>query len=373
MGVEKTYGGVRLRDDSTTAISAIETLIDRFQLGDQAQIFAQKIDGKTVTDIVLSAKVAAQWMPAHDTTALATRLALDTQNSADDLEKEILVAMLASPIVVEFPSIDELHAAIHIRRNIVTSGRRTELNFDTAAAERPHDCWRYDDEIGFTVRPGCSLIKALKMATQPEFSGRLYSFSCYRATEYVILLAIAKELAVCNPDLLNQLQRQCERRVIRSGQFHEVFLHEYGSQQAPLPDHYYVPGDRVWFRNPDERSSDVVGFEGSWVLYLGSGLFTNFWKHNNPYTLTSKCLEIYHWRDGVQRDAEVELVMDETIVERRVAETLQDDLKIRKTLDRMLRWRDSKGVYGDGGCIDTTREVPRWVCPGTADLVLPIQ
>ena len=371
MGVDEAHRGVRLLDVSANAVQAMGAVLDRFRLTDQTQFIRHQIDGKAVTDIVLRAEISAQWMPAHDTTALTDLLALDTVNCTDDLEKEILVALLASPIVVEFPTVDELLAGIHIRRNIVTSGRRTELTFDTAAAERPHDCWRYDDDLGFTVRPGCSLINALKMATQPQLSGRLYSFSCYRATEYVILLAIAKELAVCNPDLLGALQRQCERRVIRSGQFHDVFLHEYGSQEAPLPGRYYVPGDRVWFRNPDALSSDVIGFEGSWVLYLGGGLFPNFWKHDHPDTLPSKCLEIFHWRHGVHRNGDGDLVMDESIVEHHVAQTLQDAAKLRETLAKMLRWRDSKGIYGDGGCIDTTREAPRWICPGTADLVMP--
>ena len=373
MDIASTYRGVRLRDGSANASRAIEAALAHYGLGDVAEISPRHGDGKAVTDIALRPEIAARWMPGHDTTALTSQLALDTLRRADDLEQEILVALLASPVVVEFPTLDELRACIHIRRNIVTSGRRTELNFDTAAAERPDSCWCYHDGRGFTVKPGCSLINALKMATQPELSGHLYSFSCYRATEYVILLAIAKELAVCNPALMSQLQSQCERRVIRSGQFHGVFLHEYGSQEAPVPTRYYVPGDRVWFRNPDAQSSDVVGFEGSWVLYLGGGLFTNFWKHNQPYTLAAKCLEIYHWRHGVYRNAAGELAMDEDIVERRVDETLRDAAKAREVLAQMMLWRAPKGVYDQGGCIDTTREGPRWVCPGTADLVMPAQ
>ena len=209
------------------------------------------------------------------------------------------------------------------------------------------------------------------MATQPEFSGHLYSFSCYRATEYVILLAIAKELAICNPHLLEKLQTQCEKHVIRSGLFHEVFLHEYGSHDTPFPAHFYVPGDRVWFRNPDETSSDVTGFEGSWVLYLGNGLFSNLWKRNRPYTLMTKCLEIYHWRHGVCRNAEGNLAMNEDIVAQCVETSLQNAAEVGRILEKMMRWRDVKGVYGAGGCIDTTREGPRWVCPETSDLVLP--
>ena len=37
----------------------------------------------------------------------------------------------------------------------------------------------------------------------------------------------------------------------------------------------------------------------------------------------------------------------------------------------MQRPRDPKGVYAEGGCIDTTREFPRPLCVGTADIRLP--
>ncbi|MHB1591656.1 MAG: hypothetical protein ACYCTW_09015, partial [Sulfuricella sp.] len=93
---------------------------------------------------------------------------------------------------------------------------------------------------------------------------------------------------------------------------------------SPLPPKYYVPGDRLWFRNPDGTSSDITGYEGSWVFYLGGGLFTNFWKHNQPYTLTSKCLEIYHWRNGAYRDADGELRMNESTVDALVKVSLRD-------------------------------------------------
>lgn len=58
------------------------------------------------------------------------------------------------------------------------------------------------------MKPGCALIDALIKATQPEVSGTLYFLSCYRATEYVILLAMAHELERSNPDLLTRLQQQ---------------------------------------------------------------------------------------------------------------------------------------------------------------------
>jgi hypothetical protein len=328
-------------------------------------------DGQLSCRFQLREDFANEYMPDFDTTQLCQKLDLDSENKLDDLQREVLLTMLRCPIGFEFPSHAELASAVRVRMNIVKAGRRTALSFKTNAAERPADCWTYTKGRSFTVLPGNSLITSLQKATQPDLSGTLYSFSCYRATEYVILLGLAEELARCNPALSRQLQQQWENRAIMSGEFHEVFLHEYGSMTEPLPVEYYVPGDRLWFRNPDDHSSDVTGYEGSWVVYLGGGLFTNFWKRDEPYTLTSKCLEIFHWRHATCQSATGDLQIDESIVEARVQQSMQDPAEVERIMQIMLRLRDPQGVYADGGCIDTSREYPRCICPGTADLVLP--
>jgi hypothetical protein len=320
----------------------------------------------------LDAGQAAIWAPGHDTLGLSKTLHLDTLNRPDDLTREIVVAMLMGPIAFEFPSLMELVSSVRIRHNIVLASRKTTLAFHTSEAERPEDCWRYDEDRGFVIRPGVSLITALTRATQPEVSGALYSFSCYRASEYVIVLGIAQELVRCNPALFEQLQTLWSTRPIKSGEFHEVFLREQGSMEAPLPPRFFVPGDRTWFRNPDEPSAEASGFEGSWVMYLGGGLFTNFWKRDQPYTLQAKCLEIYHWRHGVYLDEQGDERIDEAKVDLRVAASLTDPAEVARIMAVMERYREARGVYTEaGGCIDTTREFARWVCPGTADLILP--
>ena len=53
-----------------------------------------------------------------------------------------------------------------------------------------------------------------------------------------------------------------------------------------------------------EYSADASGFEGSWVMYMGGGEFSNFWKREAPYKFIDKCLEIYHWRHGLYFDEE---------------------------------------------------------------------
>lgn len=308
----------------------------------------------------------------HDTTALSRRLQLDTEACAEDLAREIWLSLLATPRLLDFPSSEELLAAVRMRAHIVRDARRTALAFRTNAAERPEGLWSYADGTGFTVVPGVDLIEALQRATQPGCNGgRLYDFSCYRATEYVILLGIAREAKENHPQLYARLQRQNELRAVMSGSFHEVYLRELGDTDDPLPPAYYVPGDRVWFRNPDARSSDASGFEGSWVIYLGNGQFANFWKRDQPFTMQSKCLEIYHWRHGVYQDAQGEARVDEDRVAAHMEQTLRDPTATARIVDRMMRLRDPKGVYQWGGCVDRSRESPRWVCPGTTDISLP--
>uniref|UniRef100_UPI0035B1009F hypothetical protein n=1 Tax=Hylemonella sp. TaxID=2066020 RepID=UPI0035B1009F len=312
------------------------------------------------------------WAPGHDTMRLAETLGLATQTSAADLQREILLTLLMSPTGLDVPSPDELVSTIRIRRNIVQAARRTTLAFDTQAAERPEDCWTYHEDKGFTLLPGVPLIDALIKTTQPAVSGRLYSFSCYRATEYVILLGIAQELAQCNPELFERLQSLWQQRAIMSEEFHNVFLREQGSMDAPLPPLYYVPGDRVWFRNPDEASADACGFEGSWVMYLGGGEFTNFWKQGQPYTLTRKCVEIYHWRHGLYQDTQGESQIDEQRIEPLIEATLANPVELARVMALMTRWREARGVYTEaGGCMDTTREFARWVRPGSTDMPIP--
>ncbi|MBM3386464.1 MAG: hypothetical protein FJY36_02160 [Betaproteobacteria bacterium] len=311
-----------------------------------------------------------QHMPLHDTLAIHQRWQ-QFHRQALTLEQETVLALLAAPQTLTFADLPALQSHVRVRVHIAQAGRCTALAFKTQAAERPEAFWHYDEAHGFLLNPGCDLIEAIEAATQPEATGKLYDFSCYRATEYVILLGIARELRAHHPELYAQLQQTCERHAIRSGQFHEVFLIEYGSLQHPLPAHYYIPGDRLWFRNPDARSSDIEGYEGSWVIYLGQGQFSNFWERDRPFSLESKCLEVHHWRDGVCTTAQGQLEMDETQVARAVANTRNDPQALLAALDRMMRLRDPQGVYAEGGCIDASREFPRSVSRHHGQLVLP--
>lgn len=296
-----------------------------------------------------------------DTLALRQGLQKRVTAAGDDmLLREIWIAMLAAPVRIDFADLDELQAHVRIRANIARAAQKTALAFKTTdAAERPTQFWHDEPDVGFLLKPGAGLVDALIAATQPERTGRLYDFSCYRATEYVILLGIAEEARVSAPRLHAALETSARAQCIKSGLFHEVFLTEYGTAEAPIPSRYYVPGDRVWFRNPDEHSSNASGYEGSWVIYLGAGRFSNFWKRDAPYSLSGKALEVFHWRDGAYLDATSAVQINEDRVEARVLQTRTDPVKRQRVLKRMARYRDPMGVYAQGGCMDASREFPR--------------
>lgn len=235
--------------------------------------------------------------------------------------------------------------------------------------DRPTAFWRYDEAQGFVLKTGCDLLEALHAALVPDAQGHTYSFSCYRASEYVMLYGIAQTLKTSYPDRYAQLQTRWRTSPIASRRFHDTFVHELGSTDAPLPQGFYIPGDRVWFRNPDEDSADVPGYEGSWVIYLGGGLFCNFWQAQNPFTLTDKCLEIYCWRHAVRRASDGQAFIDEPAVSAEVAELKAGAAAQRRAIiERMMRYRDVSGTYAQGGCIDSTREYINYFQTGSPRL-----
>ena len=306
--------------------------------------------------------------PNCDTIQMGRDLSLDSEHSDRDWLIEALLSMAISPISYTFPNHQELLSNLRMRRDIVATAKRTELVFNTNAADRPEKFWLDDEDIGPVLREDSSLSDALEHALCPDLSGRRYGFSCQRASEYLMLTGLTKELKRSNSSLLKKIEQQWCQAPLKRDNFLHSFLFERGSVHQPFPVRFYVPGSRIWFKNPDDYSSDVGGFEGSWVVYLGSGKFVNLWDRAKPYTLESKCVEIYHWRHGAIRQDSGALVMNEEIVQERVLETLSAPEEHDRILKRMMRYRDPTGVYADGGCIDSTRDSLRWVHPETTNI-----
>ncbi|NLY27216.1 MAG: hypothetical protein GX049_06655 [Alcaligenaceae bacterium] len=360
----KAPGGILIKshDPKNHIEHDLHALLAHCGLNDTHAFRQHPVNGAQDHDVTLYLDPHAfeAWCPGFNTMELhAQNPGGNAHDNHQKLAREVLLCLAAAPEPVVFTSVAALESHVRMRCNVALAASKTLLAFKTEAAERPADFWRDDPENGFVLQPGVSLVDALQAATQPEVTGRVYDFSCYRATEYVVLLGIAQEARAHNPELMERLEQQCRKKVPRAESFQNRYLLEYGTAQHPVPQRYYVPGDRVWFKNPDPVSSDIKGFEGSWIIYMGQGLFSNFWKKDQPYTLEDKCLELYHWRDGVVQNDASALAMDETRVEHEVDQTRKNPDNYARVLDRMMRYRDPEGVYASGGCIDSTREYPR--------------
>jgi hypothetical protein len=294
--------------------------------------------------------------PDFDTANITTFLRTRQPDMDQVLISEIILAMALSPNVVYFDSVQELKSNLRMRCTVVNAASRTELNFDTSSITRPQAYWIYTKENGFLLRQGVSLADGLERALCPDVSGYTYAFSCQRASEYLILYAVVCELQRVNKTGLNDVEQQWRKRALTGDDFLFRFLGERGTRENPMPMRYYIPGDRIWFKNPDDHSSDIEGFEGSWVIYLGGGRFCNLWDCRSPYTLEEKCLEIYYWSQCVEVSPAGIPWMNEAVVKERVQLALDDPAIKKPILQKMMVYRDPTGVYADGGCIDLSRD-----------------
>jgi hypothetical protein len=286
------------------------------------------------------------------------------------LEREIILSMVRSPLTYFFPNHNEFFASVRMRRNAADAARITQITFDSEAALRPLDYWTYVNNKGFILNKNKNLIDALSKTIHPEEGSTLYSFSCSRACEYVVLLALTQELEVSNPELLSDIEARWRTTPLLSSDFDNAFIREQGSFETPFPIRFYVPGDRVWFRNPDEYSTNVTGFEGSWVIYLGFGRFSNYWDFSEPTSIEQKCIEIYHWRDGVVRLSSGEYWMDEPLVAEYVKKSLANPQARDAIISQMMKLHDQSGIYKDGGFISPVRDEIRWICKLTSQISL---
>ncbi len=294
--------------------------------------------------------------PDFNTANIPTFLSARQSNRDPALIGEIILAMALSPHVICFSSERELKSNLRMRCTVVQLASRTELNFDTSSITRPQAYWIYTKENGFLLRHGVSLADGLERALCPDVSGYTYAFSCQRASEYLMLYAVVCELQRVSETGLNDVEHQWRKRALTGDDFLFRFLGERGTRENPMPMRYYIPGDRIWFKNPDDHSSDLEGFEGSWVIYLGGGRFCNLWDCQSPYTLEEKCIEIYYWSQCVEVSPAGIPWMNEAVVKERVQLALDDPAIKKPILQKMMVYRDPAGVYADGGCIDLSRD-----------------
>ena len=68
-----------------------------------------------------------------------------------------------------------------------------------------------------------------------------------------------------------------------------------------VPHNNWVPGDWGWIMNPDHASSEVSGYEGANIVYIGRGLFVVYYDSDPDRTLDQALVRVYKWRDASLR------------------------------------------------------------------------
>jgi hypothetical protein len=342
--------------DSSLVLARANAWLEK--LGIHTLITASYSSNAEISHLHLTATARLQeCCPDFDTSTIRSLYTSSDPNDAQQgIAAEILLGMALSPQALVFHDVRELISNVRMRLHAVNIASRTELSFDTDAITRPQAFWIYTKENGFLLRQGVSLAEGIERALCPDVSGYTYSFSCQRASEYLMLYAVVSELLKVNKEALRATEAQWRKRALTGDDFLFRFLEERGTRDNPMPMRYYIPGDRIWFKNPDDRSSDIIGFEGSWVIYLGAGRFCNLWDRHRPYTLEEKCLEIYYWSQCVEVNSSGISWMNEAVVKERVQLALNDPAIKSPILQKMMVYRDPAGVYADGGCIDLSRD-----------------
>ncbi len=282
----------------------------------------------------------------------------------DVLNIEILLSLLGSPFHFVYDSLDDVLSEISIRRNICYYASKTHVSINTnddISIKRPHEYFKNKDN-DIILLNNKSLIDGIIYSLLPSVSNNIYDFSCYRVCEYIVLVSILLELKKQNKDyIITKIEDIYRKKPIKSKSFHDIFMTEYGSNTFPLPKLFYIPGERIWFKNVDDKSSDIVGFEGKWTIYLGNGFFGDFWKTsgdiNNQFTFEDVLIEIYNWRFCVKYNENKELYMDENEVNYRNKLCKENQEEKKRIIGLMNNYYGN--YFFESGCVDKTREKPK--------------
>ena len=299
-----------------------------------------------------------KYAPEYDTLRLNKRLELDPEI---DLEKEIIYSMLLSTEALIYPTYEEFVSAVNIRLNIVKNSKNSFLKFDCNSIDRPIEYWIYNNEKGFILKEDKSLVKGLRESLIPSNNNKGYSFSCRRATEYIFLLSLVEELEKINKSLYNKIEDRCKNKAIKEDEFENIFLTVYASYEKPLPILYFIPGDRVYFKNPDYKTSNILGYEGSWMIYLGNNKFKNFWQKDNDFSFEDKIIEIYTYSLSSYEDENGELQINDPLTYVKLEEIKKNKNSYDNIVYKHIQNKD---------VLDFSRLILKYVHPNTSDIII---
>lgn len=228
-------------------------------------------------------------------------------------QKEILLALMqhgrATLLSDRACDVKVLEEHLKLRQHIVAHAENLEFQWPDGEKARWNPAYWHRNPA---VQPARLYAALGDMFAHPQ----RYSIGCYSAAKATYAFAI--------PDFYHQQKDQRLRdRILRrlahgaspfSGIEPEAmwsFEEDFDTSKRDRPGKLlklahkvapknFVPGDWVYIYNNDAGSHSKVGYEGSNSIYLGRGLFVDFYNDAaHKYTFEQKLAEVFQWRHGV--------------------------------------------------------------------------
>lgn len=228
--------------------------------------------------------------------------------------KEIVLAMMQRGRQTKFAgracTVDALKDQVGVRQNIVAWTESAEW----AWVDGRHARWNDKYWVAGNYKSKYPLQEALSnIFVQPD----RYFFGCYTATKLLIAHAMLDYYQRIKHDktttefLIRRLLTDKDPlSTIEPGNMWS-FEADYDAMTSspvgklihltgPVPHDNFIPGDWVYFVNPDHVSARKNGYEGANAIYLGRGLFSDYYNDNHHrFTFREQLDEVYQWRHGV--------------------------------------------------------------------------
>lgn len=235
-------------------------------------------------------------------------------------KKEIVLALMQHGRLTEFSgkacTADALKSHVAIRQNTVAWAEQLAWGWPDGGAAY----WN----PAFWTPESPAPLQGVQVSIHDTFLQQsLYAIGCYTATKLVMAQGILDYYARIAPDVAQVralearlMQDNAPLRNVEPGAMWD-FEPDYDPQDTGRPGKLlqiqygvaprnFVPGDWAYFYNTDPITYQKTGYEGSNAIYIGRGLFDDYYKdHNYRYTYREKMHEVYQWRHGVfsrQRD-----------------------------------------------------------------------
>lgn len=190
---------------------------------------------------------------------------------AGSIERSIVQSMIDAPLVYAYGSIEELRFELILRKNIIASAKamnQGEADFEVFSTSRCNpQFWFLTETGGFRLRQDVLPSDAIE---DIFVNSSLYGFEC--ATAKVIILYHG---------VLNTIGK-----ALFNSYFQNLYLYSWHYDPdlgvKPIPTSHFLPGDIVYFKNPDVnpatswwRGENAVLLEDGKFFGHGIGIMTS--------------------------------------------------------------------------------------------------